>query len=119
VDDDPAVSAVMGQVLEVLGYSSSCCGDPIEAISQFKDGAFDVLLTDYRMPAMNGIELSRQVRKCNATVPIILMSGYDPTMLENEMHLSPFDLILDKPIEMESLDRAIKTSLLGNKSSEY
>jgi len=119
VDDDPSVSSVMGQVLEVLGYSSSTCGDPAEAVAQFRDGSFDVLLTDYRMPAMNGIELSQQVRKCNASVPIILMSGYHPTMEENEMHLSPFDMILEKPIEMESLDRAIKSTLQSNKSNCY
>ena len=119
VDDDLSVGMVVSQVLEALGYSSSTCGDPTEALSQLKEGAFDVLLTDYRMPAMTGIELSRQVRKYNASVPIILMSGYDPTMEENEMRLSPFNLILDKPIEMDCLDRAIKSSLLSNRSDCY
>jgi len=47
------------------------------------------------------------------------MSGYDPTMEENEMCLSPINLILDKPIEMDCLDRAVKSSLLSNKSNCY
>jgi len=119
VDDDPAVGEVMGQVLEALGYSSACCGDPAEAISRFKEGGFDVILTDYRMPTMSGIELSQEMRKCQASIPVILMSGYSPEMEEGEMSLSPIDLILDKPIEMDRLDQAIKSSLLLSKSNEY
>jgi len=109
----------MGQLLEALGYSSSTCTNANDALSQFQDGTYDVILTDYRMPEMSGIELCRQARKCNSSVPVILMSGYSPTMEENEMGLSPFNHILDKPIEMSCLDRAIKSSMLSSKSNEY
>jgi len=119
VDDEPSVSAVMRQVLEALGYSSSICNNGNEALLQFQDGTYDVVLTDYRMPEMSGIELCRQIRKCNSSVPVILMSGYSPTTEENEMHLSPINLILEKPIEMACLDRAIKSSMLSNRSNDY
>lgn len=119
VDDDPSVGSVMSQILEALGYSASWCADPKEAISQFNEGGFDAILTDYRMPTMSGITLSQHVRKNNASVPIILMSGYNPAMEENEMHLSPIDFILDKPIDMECLDRTIKSALLSTKSNAY
>jgi CheY-like chemotaxis protein len=119
VDDDPSVSTVMREVLKALGYSSSTCNNANEALLQFQDGDYDVVLTDYRMPEMTGIELCRQVRKSNASVPVILMSGYNPTMEENEMHLSPINLILEKPIEMACLDRAIKSSILSSRSNEY
>ena len=109
----------MGQVLQALGYSSSACNNATEALSEFKDGTYDVILTDYRMPEMTGIELCRQVRKCNSSVPVILMSGFNPTMEENEMRLSPINLILEKPIEMACLDRAIKSSILSSRSNEY
>ena len=111
VDDDLFVATLVGQELESLGYSSTCCVDPTEALSQLRDGTIDMLLTDYQMPEMTGVELAQQARKCNALIPIILMTGYGFTMQDGEMSLRYIDLILEKPFAMDRLEGAIKCTL--------
>ena len=119
VDDDPSVGTVVTELLESLGYSSSCCFSPTEALIELKGGKFDVILTDFRMPTMTGVELAQEAKKCNAFVPVILMTGYASTMEANEMQLGPINRILEKPIALPTLDRAIKSSLMDDKSDWY
>ena len=111
VDDDPVVGAVVAQLLQSLGYAPSCCSSAAEALAQLKGGNFDVILTDFRMPKMTGVELAQEAKKCNAFVPVILMTGYASTMEANEMELGEINRVLQKPIALPHLELAIKSSL--------
>jgi DNA-binding NtrC family response regulator len=118
VDDDPSVGAVVTHLLDSIGYESSSCISATQALIQLKDEKFDVVLTDFRMPKMNGVELAQEARKCNSMVPVILMTGYAASMEANEMELAEINRILEKPIALPNLERAIKSSLM-DKSEWY
>ena len=83
----------------------------MEALTQLKCGKFDVVLTDFRMPKMTGVEFAQEAKKCNAFVPVILMTGYASTMEANEMELGEINRVLQKPIALPHLELAIKSSL--------
>ena len=77
VEDDPLVREITCELLahparEVLAVSSA-----EEALSVFKPGAFDVVLTDVSLPAMSGLEMARRMLKLVPTAAIIIATGYD------------------------------------------
>lgn len=75
VDDNRNGLIVRKQLLEEQGYHVVTAPDGAEAFELFQPTVFDVVVTDYRMPRMNGIELIRQIRKLEPEARIILLSG--------------------------------------------
>ena len=91
--------------------------DGIDALNVVKDFEPNILLTDVRMPRMNGIELAFEIRKLYPECSIIFMSGYsDKEYLKSAISLKAITYV-EKPIELEELEEAIKTAVLENSKS--
>ncbi len=71
VEDDKLVSGAIKKLLENAGHVVSCCYNGIDAIEVSKERNYDVILTDYYMPGMNGDEVCRLLRRNNPDVYII------------------------------------------------
>ncbi|MGZ3649565.1 MAG: response regulator [Bdellovibrionota bacterium] len=76
VDDDESLSETLKLTMERLGFEVSCATDGISAKSLIAVGSFDVVLSDIRMPNLNGIELLHFIKRTNPEIPVILMTGY-------------------------------------------
>jgi len=63
VDDEADITAVMRRGLEKEGFGVDTFNDPLEALSDFKPGVYDLALLDIRMDKMNGFELFRALQK--------------------------------------------------------
>src|SRR5262245_5492875 len=66
------------------GYRAISAHTGEEALQKFRDDEFDVLVTDMRLGAMNGLELARRVHEKNPDVPVILITGYEPVEIGSE-----------------------------------
>jgi CheY-like chemotaxis protein len=77
VDDDPSIRDVVGDFLELLGWSVQTAANGKEALDQVSAGGLDLVLLDYMMPVMNGKIFGLEVRKepRHARLPIVLMSA--------------------------------------------
>jgi CheY-like chemotaxis protein len=85
VDDNQDGLLVRRTVLEELGYGVSIARNGEEGLKLFESANFDVVVTDYRMPRMNGAELIQRIRKLNPHARIILLSGFvEPLGLTEE-----------------------------------
>ena len=85
VDDNRDGLLVRRAVLEELGYGVSIAINGDEGLILFESAHFDVVVTDYRMPRMNGAELIQRIRKLNPNARIILLSGFvEPLGLTEE-----------------------------------
>lgn len=85
VDDNLDGLLVRRSVLEELGYSVQIARNGEEGLKLFQDSNFDVVVTDYRMPCMNGVEFIQRIRAVNANARIILLSGFvEPLGLTEE-----------------------------------
>ena len=76
VDDNSMGLMARKTVLEDQGYVVVSVGCPEEALTKLRTEHFDVLVSDYKMPSMSGIELIRQVRDIDRPVLAILLSGF-------------------------------------------
>jgi CheY-like chemotaxis protein len=85
VDDNLDGLLVRRSLLEELGYRVQSAKNGEEGLKLFQAGTFDVVVTDYRMPRMNGVELIVRIRQLNPTARIILLSGFvEPLGLTEE-----------------------------------
>src|SRR5579871_1282525 len=73
VDDEPQITRVLKTTLSSNGYGTRTARDGDEAVQLMKDWTPDLIITDLRMPNMDGLDLCRHVRK-NSQVPIIVLS---------------------------------------------
>ncbi|HUK46831.1 MAG TPA: response regulator transcription factor [Terriglobales bacterium] len=83
VDDEPQITRVLKTTLSSQGYGVRSASDGEEALNELKAWSPDLIITDLRMPRMDGLELCRQVRK-NSRLPIIVLSvkGEETTKVE-------------------------------------
>lgn len=92
--------------------------DGIDALNVAKDFEPNILLTDVRMPRMNGIELAFEIRKLYPECSIIFMSGYsDKEYLKSAIALKAITYV-EKPIELDELEDAIKSAISENSKSK-
>jgi CheY-like chemotaxis protein/two-component sensor histidine kinase len=105
VDDDPAMVLMVDGLLRRNGYKVTTYEDPAAALARVKSDprAFDVLVTDYNMPEMNGMELAAEVARAAPGLPIIITSGF----ISDEMRQRASDLevgaLLQKEYTLERL----------------
>jgi CheY-like chemotaxis protein len=62
LDDDTAVASMLGEMLGMLGHSPTCCLDPAQALEILKRRSFDLILSDFHMPGMEGNEFYRRLQ---------------------------------------------------------
>jgi CheY-like chemotaxis protein len=109
VEDEAPLRAVLGRSLATLGINFESASNGREAISLFEGTAspFNVLLTDYDMPGMNGAELIRELKKRNPDLISILLSGRDSDDSDIQETLGGIvnDYYLQKPTSLDALQQ--------------
>lgn len=111
VDDNQDGLLVRKALLEELGYCVQIASSGEEGLKLFELTDFNVVVTDYRMPGMNGVELIARIRSLNANARVILLSGFvDPLGLTESNTAA--DIILAKSSnEAAHLVRSVKRLL--------
>jgi two-component system, NtrC family, nitrogen regulation response regulator NtrX len=76
IDDERAIRKTLGEILSYEGYKIEEAADGEEGLRKLKDGSYDVVLCDIKMPKMDGIEFLEKSREVKPDVPIIMISGH-------------------------------------------
>jgi CheY-like chemotaxis protein len=117
VDDNSMGLTARRSVLEELGHKVTTCGAPQEALEICAKHRFDVVVTDYKMPKMNGLEFIGRLKKQNPTVAVILISGFTDTLGLNEANTGA-DVVMQKSAhEVTLLIRSVNRLLRQQKPS--
>jgi CheY-like chemotaxis protein len=95
VDDNSLGLAARRSVLEELGHLVQTSGTAAEALDLCGQRSFDVVVTDYKMPKMNGVELIGRLRKLHPATSVILISGFTDTLGLDEASTGA-DIVLQK-----------------------
>jgi CheY-like chemotaxis protein len=78
IDDDEVMLLMVSHLLQRLGYRATCLSDPAIAIAtvQANPGDFDVVVTDYNMPSMTGVDVAHALHASAADLPVAISSGF-------------------------------------------
>jgi two-component system KDP operon response regulator KdpE len=76
VDDEPAVRGLMSMLLARRGWSVVQAADGASALSAAAEQRLSLLVTDYDMPVLNGLDLAARLRRFNGRLPILMVSGH-------------------------------------------
>ena len=112
IDDEPAVGLSTIRLLRRAGFEGEQVSSPDTALQLLSGhGGFDLILSDWTMPGMNGIELAKAVRGCGIDVPIVIMTGFASGIRDDELRAANVKRLLAKPVDPEVLVRAIHHAL--------
>ena len=97
VEDDPTLRMLTGEVMDELGHEVCLCESAEAALEQLEQQRFDVLLTDVGLAGMSGIELVRMARERDATLSVVIASGYEVDVRREGLEglrtmLKPYDI---------------------------
>jgi DNA-binding response OmpR family regulator len=110
VDDDEVTRRALCSCLEASGYEPTEASDGMDALSRLQTGAYALVITDYRIPGLNGLELLHIVKRTWNT-PILFISG-DLTEGEELVARSSDAWILRKPFNQDTLLPMVKLAVL-------
>ncbi len=111
VDDNKSGLAARKAVLEEMGHRVMTASGAEDALEIFARGGIHVLVTDYRMPRIDGVELIRRVREVQAEIPVILLSGYVEALGLSESNTGADIVIAKSANEITHLLRAVSRLL--------
>lgn len=78
VDDHEVLARLSCEILEMHGYRAVSAFNALDALNKFDEQDFDILVTDFRMDGMNGVELAQKIHQRNPQIPVIIVTGYGP-----------------------------------------
>jgi two-component system KDP operon response regulator KdpE len=110
VDDESQITRVLKTTLTSLGYGTRVAGDGDEAVQIMKDWSPDLVITDLRMPIMDGLALCRHIR-AQSRIPIIVLSVKGEERIKVEALDSGADDYVTKPFSTQELLARVRAAL--------
>ena len=113
-EDDRNIAKLIKEIIERRGNSAVIALDGDEAFKVFNSVKFDLLITDLKMPKIDGMNLIKMVRERNKIIPIIIITAYGSD--KNRVLAENFGVtrILSKPCSIVEITQAIETSLVSS-----
>ncbi len=103
VDDNPPMTDTMVDILKIKGYIAYAAYSGAQALDILRDNQVDLLLTDAKMPDMNGVELYREARKVHPDLITFLMTAYAADDIIDKGLVEGIRTVLNKPLEIDHL----------------
>lgn len=119
LDDESDLTSILQQFFQMRGIESYTYNDPVTALDAIRKLKIDVVISDIRMPRMNGLNLLTEIRKLHYYEPgVIFISGYpEEYELESLLDLGAF-AFLEKPVNLEKLHRLVWEYVYGHPKQE-
>jgi DNA-binding response OmpR family regulator len=106
VDDEPDLTMICSLALQYHGFKVDTFNDPQEALSNFKQGYYDLVILDIKMPKMDGFELYEKIKEKDDKVKICFLTAselYYEEFRKKEYSALDKNLFLKKPIDNDDL----------------
>ena len=104
VDDEPDMLKLLGMIIrDKTPYETITTNNPAEALDLVKRGGYDLVITDLKMPGLDGVEMLEAVKKYDADIPVIIITAYGTVeTAEESLRKGAFDFIT-KPFRKEQI----------------
>ena len=117
VDDNDAIRRLTSKMLSRLGYEVSATDSGENGLNVFLRNHFDIVLSDYEMPGMDGVALARRIKQYSPEVAVCIMTASGKGSIITET-TSAVDEVIAKPFSMDELDETIR-NLHGKAARTY
>ncbi|RMD99932.1 MAG: response regulator [Deltaproteobacteria bacterium] len=118
VEDDPLIQDMITDCLSLHGCHLEVAADGREGIERFRTNRFDLVITDWAMPSMDGEEFARTIKAWAPNQPVLMLSGYGATRFGGTGPTPQVDKILKKPVQLDEL-LAVIADLIQRKRSGH
>ncbi len=111
VEDDKLIQSAYGDLFSSLFSSVLIADDGIDALEKYKNGDFDLIISDIRMPNMSGTKFIREIRKTDKDIAVIIYSAWndlEKSEFSDELNISGY---MTKPIQTDSMLEIFKKVL--------
>lgn len=116
VDDDINYLHLLRMLLEIEGFDVSTASDGINALEALKHNKFKMMITDFNMPEINGVELATKVKKQCSDMRIVLATGGNISEIVEAAANAGISELFSKPIELQRFLAVIRSSLLAGQN---
>jgi DNA-binding NtrC family response regulator len=103
VDDDRDVLEMADFFFREAGVEVQCAENGIQALENIQENNFSIMLTDFNMPGMNGLELAEKVKEIAPQIRIIMATGHPSPELSALAEKAGIAKVLAKPLQLETL----------------
>lgn len=108
VEDDVEFRVLLTEIVEALGYNPMSVSDAETAVKQIDANQPDAVITDYKLPSMSGEDLVRRIKLSHADLPVVLITGYAPSISGREFADGAADAFLMKPFRIDRIGTILK-----------
>ncbi len=110
-DDERTVLLLIQRLLNANGYETAEAANGLAALELFQTQFFDLIITDLRMPRMDGMTFLHEVNKLEPTIPIIILTAYTPTENADEIMKNCTSVYMAKPFKADDLLNTVRCML--------
>ncbi len=110
-DDDATIRALLGDILEDLGHSVVTASNGVEAVDQAGRESPDLIILDFLMPRLSGLDALKAIRDHGMKMPIILLTAISDTSMREMEGVERADAVLEKPFKKRMIEKAIARAL--------
>ncbi|MFZ1059521.1 MAG: GAF domain-containing protein [Candidatus Rokuibacteriota bacterium] len=111
IDDEPELLEILGELLTAQGHAVTVCSDGQSGLSRFREGPFDLVITDLGMPGISGWEVVKQVKRSRPGTPVALLTGWGDQIALEEARARGADFLMTKPFTPEDIQAVIAQAL--------
>ncbi|MBN1849097.1 MAG: response regulator [Deltaproteobacteria bacterium] len=114
VEDDKTIRILLASALEYDGYQVDAAENGVQAVYYLEDASYDLIITDYMMPEMDGLELTRKIKDKYPFMPVIAITGTDAAY---DILKAEATVCIKKPFDLYALKEQIEEIFKGRIST--
>ena len=111
IDDEPEMASLVADIARSRGHRATCASNPAAAMLLLDDGGFDLVVTDVRMPDIDGIELIERIARLDQRIAVVAISAFGTAQTARRAIRAGALEYLPKPFQPEDLVRCIDRAL--------
>ncbi|HYG70424.1 MAG TPA: response regulator [Anaeromyxobacteraceae bacterium] len=110
-DDDRLIRTMVTDLLLELGHEVVAAENGVEAVERCAEAAPDLLVLDFLMPRLSGLDALRRIRAAGSRAPAVLLTAISDGSLRGVEGADAVDAVLEKPVSRRALERALSRAL--------
>lgn len=111
VDDNETIRSAVSDILEKMGLKVSSAGNGQRGMDLFVNSKFDLVVTDFNMPGMNGIDLANKIKMKSPSTVIVLMTGDEKEFILSRIKDTGVDRAIFKPFTFMEMAETVQSLL--------